>query len=185
MGSTQKLIQPVNQMTVTASYLNGAYEKKFGFKHYGFDCRGTSTTVWSQGHGVVLAAGSDTCYGNFVTVMYFNTEKGNVIANYFHFASLAVRAGQFVNKDTRLGVMGKTGTYAIGLHLHLEMRTYTLGQVPLISPFGTNIFRKDLTGWFDPLSVTYCKTSAPDFQRYNATNDAYINAGNKTIKVVT
>ncbi len=72
---SQKLIQQINAMTVTASYLNPAYEKKFGFKHYGFDCYGASTTLWSQGDGVVLAAGTDSCYGKYVVVLYLDVAK--------------------------------------------------------------------------------------------------------------
>jgi murein DD-endopeptidase MepM/ murein hydrolase activator NlpD len=182
----QSLIQAVNVMTVSASYLNPAYESKFGFKHYGFDCYGTSTTIWSQGYGAVLATGTDSCYGNYVTVMYFDVESaGNVVANYFHLASIDVKAGQFVTKDTRLGVMGKTGTYATGVHLHTEMRKYALGQAALLSPFGTNAFKQDLAaGWFDPLSIIFCKTSTPDSQKYSTTNDAYINDNNKTIRTL-
>lgn len=178
---SQKLIQAVNSMTVSASYLNSEYEKKFGFKHYGFDCYGASSTVWSQGHGVVLSIGTDSCYGNYVVAMYFDVEElGNVVANYFHLASIDVKNGQFINKDTRLGVMGKTGTYATGIHLHTEMRKYTLGQSAMLSPFGTNAFKQSLAGgWFDPLSAIYCKTSAPDSQKYATTNDAYINKDNK------
>ncbi len=183
---SQKLIQAVNTMTVTATYLNAAYEAKFGFKHYGFDCYGASTTIWSQGHGVVLAEGTDSCYGNYVVVMYFDVENvGNVIANYFHMQSTDVKAGRFISKDTRLGVMGKTGTYATGVHLHTEMRKYMLGQAALLSPFGTNSFKQDTSaGWFDPLSIIYCKTSAPDSQKYNTTGDAYIDDDNKTIKTM-
>lgn len=181
----QKLIQPVNNMTVSASYLNTAYEKKFGFKHYGFDCYGASTTIWSQGYGVVLDTGNDSCYGRYVVAMYFDVEgTGNVIANYFHLASVAVQTGQLIDKDVRLGVMGKTGTYATGVHLHTEMRKYALGQGKMLSPFSTNIFKKDNAEWLDPLSITYCKTSSPDYQQYSTTSDAYINSGYKSAKTV-
>lgn len=182
----QKLLQPVNQMTVSASYLNPAYEKKFGFKHYGYDCYGASTTIWSQGDGIVLETGTDSCYGTFVVAMYFDVEgAGNVIANYFHLASASVKTGLFLNKDIRLGSMGKTGTYATGVHLHTEMRVYVPGQEKLLSPFGTDSFKQDrVAKWMDPLSIMYCKTSAPDNQKYATTNDAYINSGNKTIKII-
>lgn len=183
----QKLIQPVNAMIVSASYKNSSYLSKFGFAHYGFDCYGSSTTVWSQGYGVVLATGVDTCYGNYVVIMYFDVEThGNIIANYFHFSSIAVSVGEFIDKDVRLGIMGKTGTYATGIHLHTEMRTHTLGEAKMLSPFKTNKFAQRLTAkWIDPLSVTYCKTSSPDFQTYKTTNDAYINSDDKTAKTTT
>lgn len=184
----QKLIQGVNNMTVSASYLNTAYASRFGFKHYGYDCYGSST-VYAQGYGVVLATGTDSCYGNFVVVMYFDVEGiGDVIANYFHFASLSskLEKGAFITKDTALGAMGKTGTYATGIHLHTEMRKYKLGQARMLSPFATQHFKKDLNaGWLDPLAVTYCKTSAPDKQTYATTGDAYINSADKTAKKIT
>jgi murein DD-endopeptidase MepM/ murein hydrolase activator NlpD len=183
----QKLIQAVNNMTVSASYLNTAYEKKFGFKHYGFDCYGTNTTVYAQGYGVVLSTGNDSCYGNFAVILYLDVENaGDIVANYFHFASVGVSNGQIINKDTKLGVMGKTGTYATGVHLHTEMRKYELGQERMLSPFSTPSFAKDLqAGWFDPLSVIYCKTNGPDNQTYKTTGDAYINSNNKTIKTLS
>lgn len=184
---SQKLIQAVNNMTVSASYLNSTYSTKFGFKHYGYDCYGSSS-VYAQGYGVVLATGTDTCYGNFVVVMYFDVSGvGDVVVNYFHFASLAsLEKGAFITKDTKLGVMGKTGTYATGIHLHTEMRKYSLGQARMLSPFATDKFKKDLTaGWIDPLSVTYCKTSSPDGQTYTTTGDTYINTADKTAKKIT
>lgn len=185
---SQKLIQAVNNMTVSASYLNTSYEKKFGFKHYGFDCYGGSA-VYAQGYGVILATGTDTCYGKFVVVMYFNVAGvGDVVSNYFHLASIdsGLEKGAFIAKDTKLGVMGKTGTYATGIHLHTEMRKYALGQARMLSPFATQHFKKDLTaGWINPLAVTYCKTSALDCQTYATTNDAYINSADKTAKKIS
>lgn len=188
---SQKLIQPVNGMIVTCSYKNPNYPKlivngkPMGVDHWGFDCKGSST-IWSQGIGIVLATGYDTCYGNYVSVMYFDVEEvGNGISNYYHLASIGVSMGQFVNKDIRLGVMGMTGTYATGIHLHTEMRKYVLGQEKMLSPFGTNKFKKDTAaGWIDPLSITYCKTSAPDGQTYSTDKDMYINSADLTAKII-
>ncbi len=186
----QKLIQAVNQLKVTASFQNAAYAKKFGFAHYGFDCVGTSTTIWSQGHGIVLATGTDGCYGNYAVAMYFDVEGpdgplGNVVANYFHLSYVGVSVGQFMDKDVRLGVMGETGTYATGVHLHTEMRVYTPGQAKMLSPFSTNSFAKGPADiWFDPLGIIYTKTSAPDNQTYATAGDAYINPDNKTLRAL-
>lgn len=180
----QELIQAVNQMTVSASYLNESYAKKFGFKHYGFDCYGGST-IWSQGFGIVLAKGYDNCYGNFIVVFYPDVKgRGNCIFNYFHLASAPNQAvGAMLNKDSQLGIMGKTGTYATGVHLHTEARVYILGQDKCVSPFLTSHFKKDLNaGWFNPLDVIFCKNTPPDNQSYKTTNDAYINAGDKAAK---
>lgn len=184
----QKLIQAVNDMTVSASHKNAAYKTKFGFEHWGFDCYG-STTVWAQGDGIVIGKGVDQCYGNFVSVLYFDVDGiGNVAANYFHLASHGdgIAPGVRVHKDTRLGVMGKTGTYATGVHLHTEMRQYINGEAFLLSPFGTNTFKQSTAAkWLDPLKLIHTKTSAPDSQKYKTTNDAYINADNKAVKNIT
>lgn len=87
----QKLIQTVNQMKVTCSYKNKAYVTNRlanGAEHWGFDCvkinraKDELVTIWAQGDGIVLGKGTDQCYGNYVTVMYFDVEGlGNVVAN--------------------------------------------------------------------------------------------------------
>lgn len=177
----QKLVQAINDMTISASFKNTAYKKKFGFEHWGFDCYG-SLTVWSQGEGIVLGCGLDQCYGKYVSILYFDVEeKGNVVANYFHLDSHSdgIVRGAHVNKDIRIGVMGKTGTYATGVHLHTEMRQYALGEEFLLSPYGTNTFKQSTSSkWFDPLEITFTKISPPDTQKYKTTNDIFINAKN-------
>jgi murein DD-endopeptidase MepM/ murein hydrolase activator NlpD len=183
----QKLIQSVNNMTISASFLNSAYYKKFGFKHYGTDCYG-SATIYAQGIGTVLATGTDSCYGNFVVVLYPDVEcKGDIVANYFHLASIATQKGAAVTKDSKLGVMGKTGTYATGIHLHTEMRPHKPGQAACLSPFATSHFKKDLeAGWFNPLTISHCKSSPPDYQTYAASKNVYINEEDTTTrKIVT
>jgi murein DD-endopeptidase MepM/ murein hydrolase activator NlpD len=181
----QKLIQSVNNMTVSASFLNEPYEKKFGFKHYGMDCYG-SATIYAQGIGTVLATGTDSCYGNFVVVRYEDVEDmGDIVANYFHLASIAARKGMAVTKDSKLGVMGKTGTYATGIHLHTEMHPYKAGQAKCLSPFATSHFKKDLkAGWFNPLTVFHCKVSPPDSQTFAATKSVYINEEDRTTRKI-
>lgn len=173
---SQKLIQPINKMIVSAGFLNDAYAKKFGFKHWGYDCYGEST-VYAQGHGIVVATGTDSCYGNFVMVYYpqANGDK-DIIASYFHFSSVKVSNGQFVSKDTPLGIIGMTGTYATGIHLHTEMREYRMGDPRMISPFTTQYFTKNIAvTWINPLNIIHCKGSAPDNQTRTFSDTTYTN----------
>jgi hypothetical protein len=83
--------------------------------------------------------------------------------------------------------MGKTGTYATGIHLHTEMRPHKPGQAACLSPFGTSHFKKDRNaGWFNPLTVFHCKVSAPDSQTYAASKSVYVNEGDRTTrKIIT
>jgi murein DD-endopeptidase MepM/ murein hydrolase activator NlpD len=183
----QKLIQSVNNMTVNASFLNQEYQKKFGYEHYGMNCYG-SATVYAQGIGTVLATGTDSCYGHFVVVLYPDVEdRGDIVANYFHFGSVAASKGMPVTKDSILGVMGKTGTYATGIQLHTEMRPHRPGQAACLSPFDTSHFKKDLdAGWFNPLTVFHCKVSVPDCQTYAISRSIYVNEEDRIIrKIVT
>lgn len=60
-------------------------------------------------------------YGNHILVEHPNGRK----SLYAHLASISVKLGQTVERDTVLGVMGSTG-HATGVHLHLEI--YQDGQ---------------------------------------------------------
>lgn len=177
----QRLIMPVNNSIVSASYKNQNYFKKFGFEHWGVDMYG-SLNIYAQGYGVVINAGSDTLYGNFVQVLYLDCESsetgylGHVVANYFHLNSVLVKTGQRTTKDTKLGLMGKTGKYATGVHLHLEMRIYVYEKFLNLSPFGSENFIEDSTAfWFNPLSISHVKKSAPDSQTMFFSDETYTN----------
>lgn len=125
----QRLIQPINKMTLTASRKNVQYLKKYGFEHFGIDCAG-SEVVYAQGDGKVIAIGTDSIFGNFAVVEYIeamthNAGYSNVVARYFHMSELYVLCGQSVNKDTRIGLVGSTGKYVDGKHLHVEFDSDT------------------------------------------------------------
>lgn len=162
----QRLIQPLNNMIISASFKNANYEKKFGFKHWGVDAYGDSN-AWFQGFGVVLAKGRDNMYGNYISVLYPDCyvldgeTSRSVVANYFHFASLNnLTIGASVTPDTKMGIIGQTGTYATGVHLHTEMRLYHEHEgAKMVSPFGSQYFKQDNTAkWFDPIDIMHRDT---------------------------
>lgn len=191
----QKLIQPINNLILSCSYKNKNYPsiivngKPIGVDHYGIDCMGDSQ-IWCQGWGIVLSTGVDSCYGNYASIMYFDClhKDGtwcNMIANYYHLANCTLNIGAFVTKDMPIGKMGKTGTYATGVHLHLELRKYRAGETKLISPFNTSKFIGDKAAlWVNPLHYMYTKTSKPDYQRYSTVRDNYINGDDYVINTI-
>ena len=195
----QKLIQPINDLYLTASYKNSSYKTSFGFTHYGVDCRSEQrkTTVYASGAGTVLAAGYDSVFGNILVIQYpeaYNKATGkyvDVVVRYFHFASTSVTKGQAVTKDTVIGQYGNTGQYSVGAHLHFECDTDT--KYPLWTPSlsgkstyftGSNAGASDAT-MSNPLSWIYCKSSSPDKQTYTTAEDSYINSADKSIDKLT
>ena len=191
----QKLIQPINDLYLTASYKNSAYKASFGFTHYGVDCRSErrKTTVYASSNGTVLAAGYDSVFGNILVIRYpeaYNRATGkyvDVVVRYFHFAGTSVTKGRAVTKDTIIGQYGNTGQYSVGAHLHFECDTDT--KYPLWTPSlsgrstyftGSNAGAGDAT-MSNPLGWIYCKSSSPDKQTYTTAGDSYINSGDKTL----
>lgn len=194
MENSQKLILPVNTMKITCGYKNEKYKSLVvnGLKmgtHYGVDYSFSKSapirTMWASGNGTVIATGLDNCFGNFVVIRYdnvYNHKNGNVISivmRYFHLNSIAVRPNQKVDKDTKIGIMGMTGTYATGVHCHMEADTDLRywNYTPSLKPGGSSShFRggdrvNDTT--FNPIEVLYIKKTAPDNQSCVRTMDGY------------
>lgn len=189
----QKLILPVNNMLITASYKNKKYESlkgntSTGFMgvHYGVDfCN--DIQLWASGNGIVIKTGFDSCFGNFVVIKYENvlnhkTNKiQNVVFRYYHLASVAVMVGDRTTKDIKLGVMGSTGAYSSGIHTHLEADTDITNWKYTPTLVGnTSYFKAGKRGngdtTFNPLDVLHIKNSAPDNQRLSGTKDGYTNS---------
>jgi GH25 family lysozyme M1 (1,4-beta-N-acetylmuramidase) len=195
---SQKLILPINKSKLTASMKTAAYKSKFGFEHYGIDMVSTAgdTTVWASGNGTVVAAGNDSVVGNVVAVLYpdaVNHKTGaaqGVVLRYYHLASIAVKVGQSVDKDCKLGQYGNTGSMSMALHLHLEADTDTAH--PLYSPTvnrssflkGRSAGANDKT-MSTPLDWLHCKSDSPDNQTYTTAADAYITPADKSIPMIT
>ena len=186
--SAQYLIQPVNKTILSAGYMNTKYKNKFGFQHYGHDVYSGSgdLTVYASGNGEVIECGYDSTLGNVVVVRYNNaynekTKKAqDVIMRYYHLASISVNKKATVNKDTKLGVMGSTGKYSLGIHLHYEIDTDT--DYPCYSPtVGTSgtLIKAGTPTTVNPAYFIHTKASAPDNQTMNYLNDGYSGAEDK------
>ena len=179
---SQKLILPLNKTQVLCGYKNAAYQAAWGRPHYGQDhWSKVDKTVWALGNGEVAAAGMDNVYGGTAVVVYKDVQihDGSImdlVARCYHMSTVYVKAGQKVNKDTKIGIMGNTGQYTSGEHLHIEFDTDTKWPTYTIELKGdSNIMKKgalpDTT--LDPADVLYVKESAPDNQTVEANADYY------------
>lgn len=196
----QKLIMPLNDLRVTASYKNAAYEKNLGLGvHYGMDCADLNRSdaqVWGMGNGIILDVGTDTCFGNYIVVKYpqaYNRKEkryADIIVRMYHFASVSVKKGQGITKDTKMGKYGSTGTYATAAHLHMEVDTDTVHthHTPSIKNDSSKFYGR-ISGANDktmsnPLHWMYCKPTAKDYQTYATNGDAYINSEDTSMEKV-
>lgn len=187
---SQRLILPINNCIISAGYKNKKYESlvvngvRMG-THYGNDLYG-ELQLWCSGEGTVISTGIDNCFGNYVVIEYndvynHKTQKvSNYVFRYFHLADISVRKGQKVTSDTKLGIMGNTGKYAAGVHLHVEVDTDIKNWQYTPSLTGnSNIFKagyrgdKDTT--LDIFNLLYIKSTPPDNQRLKKNNDGYVD----------
>lgn len=191
---SQRLILPINQARLTASWKTEAYQKRFGFPHYGVDlvsARG-NTLVYASGSGEVLAAGFDSLLGNSLVIRYDSAEAEDgrsweLICRMFHFGLLLVEEGWAVNKDTPLGYYGATRKYCLGAHLHLELDRDTRHpfHTPTLSGRST-FFRGSSLGatcetMENPIGWLFCKASPPDRQSYQTAEDSFIRMEDRRI----
>lgn len=183
----QKLIMPVNQAIISASFKNPSYKKKFGFDHYGVDMYSKECDIiWGQGIGIALAYGWDNLYGWYASILYpeayYNNHPKSIIANYFHMREKQILP-TIITTNTVIGRIGETGQYATGPHLHLEMyptKDFISSGGHIMSPFNSPTFRKCDTA-FDPLLITFLKPTHPDLQTIEFENSVYINSANKNM----
>lgn len=135
---SQRLILPITDLRVTATYKNTQYKAYWGFYHYGLDCIGSNTNVYACGNGKVIACGPDgaTLYGdqsrlgNVIVIVYEDVlfQDGTVsglACRMFHFDQIYVQTGEYVTQSTVIGQYGNTGRYSSGAHLHIEFDTDT------------------------------------------------------------
>ena len=177
----QRLILSINDARITAGIYNKNYQKQFGWVHYGLDMTSKSNnrTVWASGVGEITHAGWHKSGGNVVVAVYKNCELPDgsikdIAMRYYHLDSIAVKVGQKITKDTKLGVYGNTGTSS-GAHLHVET-DYDV-QYPNYTPQmgksgNNNVLRagNDKT-LLHPAKVLWVKTTAPDNQ--SVSNSGY------------
>lgn len=128
-------IMPINDIRITAGYLNAAYRKKFGFAHYGTDFvhkTGADRNVYAPFPMKILAAGRDRLMGNVIVAeslepIEIHAGKYNgrrkLIVRMAHLASVNVKKGEVVKpEDKAIGKYGNTSGIVRGMaaHLHIE-----------------------------------------------------------------
>ena len=172
---SQRLILPINQCRVTASYKHPNYHREFGYRHYGCDFTDLNKkdkTIWASGNGTVVETGwSDSC-GNVVIVVYPSCELANgkvmdLTVRYYHLEKILAKKGQKVCKDSRLGLYGSTGA-STGDHLHFEVDTdcdYYI-YTPQIGK-NSGVLRSGVDTTLNPLDCIWIKPTKPDYQSFH------------------
>jgi murein DD-endopeptidase MepM/ murein hydrolase activator NlpD len=120
----QKLTPDAGQVSSFGSFVwpaSGYVSQGYRFYHKAIDIanKGAGPILAADG-GTVIGAGwlANEGYGNRVMVDHGN----GYVTLYAHMSSVAVVAGQRVNRGDVLGQMGSTGR-STGTHLHFEIRT--------------------------------------------------------------
>ncbi len=100
-------------------YISSYVGQRWGAFHKGIDIAGPSNrTIKAADNGTVVSAGwDDGGYGNKIVINHNNGYR----TVYAHLASISVKAGQTVEKGSKIGVMGTTGDSTGGIHLHFEV----------------------------------------------------------------
>jgi murein DD-endopeptidase MepM/ murein hydrolase activator NlpD len=184
---SQKLILPVSKAKLTASWKTQAYEKRFGFVHYGVDLVSAERirNLYASGDGVVLETGVDSVVGNVVVIQYLDAVRRStgksmdVVFRYFHLDSVKVKPGDKVNKDVCFAVYGNTGSLKMDFHLHMEADTDCdhARYSPTVN--NSSFLRGRAHGATDatmtnPMDWLHCKTSPPDNQTYATADNMFI-----------
>lgn len=99
-------------------YISSHPGERWGKQHKGIDIAGpTNKNILAADNGVVESAGFNSGgYGNLVVINHNN----GMVTKYAHLDSIDVKAGQVVEKGSKIGVMGTTGD-STGIHLHFEV----------------------------------------------------------------
>jgi murein DD-endopeptidase MepM/ murein hydrolase activator NlpD len=92
--------------------------------HEGYDIANKiGTPIHATANGVVIFAGIETGYGNFITI-----DHGyGITSNYGHLSAILVHVGDRVTRGQKIGLMGSTGR-SIGSHCHYEVR---INRIPV------------------------------------------------------
>ncbi|MFQ3237108.1 MAG: murein DD-endopeptidase MepM/ murein hydrolase activator NlpD [Paraglaciecola sp.] len=85
--------------------------------HKGIDMAGwLKTEIYAPANGKVKRAGRNGSYGNFIEIDHLN----GFTTRYGHLYKIKVNKGQYVSKDSVIGLMGSTGR-STSTHLHYEV----------------------------------------------------------------
>ncbi len=96
---------------------------KYWRSHNGVDMgAATGTPIYASRDGVVLKAGPNGGFGNFVLIGHGNVINGKyTTTGYAHQSRVAVKVGQQVKQGQLIGYVGNTGLSTTP-HLHFELR---------------------------------------------------------------
>lgn len=206
-SKAQKLILPIDEAKLTASWQTQAYFDHFQCEHFGIDLvslkllpsasdsGGRDRAVRSIGSGKVINVGKDAVTGNTVIALYENVLHHRtkriitVIARFCHLDEIQVLPRQRLTPEIFLGTYGHTGLYNITPHLHLEI------DVDIESPYTTptiqksNFLRRVLRGkkmtmMLNPLDVLHVKTGKQYKQSFITADNMYILDTDKEIPVI-
>lgn len=186
----QHLILPLNTCQLGCGYKNAAYQKSWGFVHYGWDLYDPSLTLWAMGEGEVMAAGNDSIFGGTVIVVYKEVyvhgldKVMDLTARCYHLSRIDVKAGDVVTTKTRLGILGTTGKYSSGVHLHVEFDRDVKDWmcVPGLAKDGT-LVKRGIDTTVSPKDVLYVKESPPDRQSFAGAGPYWYEAAELTLPV--
>jgi murein DD-endopeptidase MepM/ murein hydrolase activator NlpD len=110
-------------------------QSEFGGKrqHTGLDFAATtSLEVLSSSDGTVTETGYDIRGGNYILIKTVH-DSITYILYYGHLEVIEVRVGQEVKQGERIGIVGETGRYCFGRHLHWGIRLNGWNMNPVIS----------------------------------------------------
>lgn len=86
--------------------------------HYGLDiCAKNGTPIYAVMPGVVEKAENSPSFGNILILNHGN----NIKTLYAHCKELKVSVGNNIKRGQNIALMGNTGHYSTGTHLHVEL----------------------------------------------------------------
>jgi murein DD-endopeptidase MepM/ murein hydrolase activator NlpD len=100
--------------------LQGIVSGRFSMeqKHYGIDIVAKANApIHSIADGTVIFAGWTDETGNVIAIQH----SGNLISVYKHNAKLLKQVGDIVSSGEAIAIIGNTGKYSTGPHLHFEL----------------------------------------------------------------
>ena len=136
----QKIVLPINDAVITATYMHPGYKAYWKFAHYGMDLvsKTANNIVYACGDGEVVACGQDgetlsgekARLGNVIVIIYKDVQLNDgtvrdITSRTYHFGKILVEVGQKVTKNTVIGYYGNTGYKTSGAHLHIEFDSDT------------------------------------------------------------
>lgn len=102
------------------SPIEGMVTTEFNIKeeHYGIDVVSKSNEpVKSVAEGTVIFSDWTQESGNVIAIQH----RGNIVSVYKHNSALLKKVGNFVNSGQVIAIIGNTGEFTTGPHLHFEM----------------------------------------------------------------